>query len=188
MLIQALDLGSLDVNLCVLFFQFLTPEGFRSLFALIGRNGQGIGTSSFSVWVSRVSELFPDDAMTDKLIDEVYEAMERESGEFLNNEGSALYAVQSAANHSCAPNSVATFPHSNHTLVLVANRDLEEGEEVTISYLDECALTRSCHSRRKILQDNYLFLCKCSRCTEEEGIQLDVTSEDDDVEDDSMEQ
>ncbi len=166
-------------------FQFLTPEGFRSLFALIGRNGQGIGTSSFSVWVQNVMDQFPDDSEADKLIDKIYEAMEKESGDFLNNEGSALYAVQSACNHSCAPNSTSTFPHSNHRLVLEASRDIAEGEEVTISYLDECAQARSRHSRRKILQENYLFNCQCARCIEE-AEQPDVTS--DEEADESMEE
>lgn len=109
--------------------------------------------------------------------------MENESGDFLNNEGSALYAVQSACNHSCDPNCTATFPFSNHTLVLVASKDLHEGEEIFISYLDECALSRSRHSRRKILQENYLFLCQCKRCLQEAD-EPDITSE----EEESMEE
>ena len=166
--------------------QFLTPEGFRSLFALLGRNGQGIGTSSFSVWVRKVTAMKPDDTETDALIDQIYDLMDKESGDFLNNEGSALYAVQSACNHSCQPNSTATFPHSDHRLVLVASSDLSAGEEVTISYLDECALTRSRHSRRKILQENYLFNCCCNRCTADLASgQADVTSSED--EDECME-
>lgn len=161
----------------------MTPEGFRSLFALVGRNGQGIGTSSFSVWVGNVTEQHSD-STTDELIDSIYEDMEKESGEFLNNEGSALFSIQSAANHHCEPNSMSTFPYSNHTVVLVATKDIEENEEIFISYLDECALSRSRHSRRKILQNNYLFNCECSRC-QEEAEEPDVTSEEeDDMEED----
>ncbi|EFX89935.1 SET and MYND domain-containing 5 protein [Daphnia pulex] len=163
--------------------EFLTPQGFRSLIALIGRNGQGIGTSAFSVWVRKVSEN-DIDPTTDALIDTIYQEMENESGDFLNNEGSALFAIQSACNHSCEPNCISTFPFSNHTVALVASKDLEEGEEIFISYLDECAQSRSRHSRRKILKENYLFHCNCSRC-QLEADEPDMTSEDEEsMEDD----
>ena len=110
--------------------------------------------------------------------------METESGDFLNNEGSALFAIPSAVNHRCEPNCVSTFPFSNHTVALVASKDIEENEEVFISYLDECALSRSRHSRRQILEENYLFHCNCSRCQLEAG-EPDMTSEDEEsMEDD----
>lgn len=48
--------------------------------------------------------------------------------QFLNNEGSALYSVESKANHSCIPNAQATFPHANHELHLVALRDIQCGK------------------------------------------------------------
>jgi len=32
----------------------LTPEGFLKLFVVIGRNGQGVGTSPFAAWVTNV--------------------------------------------------------------------------------------------------------------------------------------
>lgn len=156
--------------------EFLTPQGFRSLFTLIGRNGQGIGSSSLSVWVHNVTEKQFGSA-TDELIDTIYQDIETESGDFLDNEGSALYAIQSACNHSCEPNSKSTFPFSNHTVALVATKDLVEGEEIFISYLDECALTRSRHSRRKFLLENYLFMCECNRC-QREADEPDMTSED----------
>jgi len=173
--IKALDTSQIN--------EFLTPEGFRSLFALMGRNGQGIGTSSFSIWVENVTNNLGNDENVDELIDALYLDMENESGDFLNNEGSGLYTVQSSANHSCSPNSQPTFPYGNFTLVLVAVQDLKANEEVFISYLDECTLSRSRHSRRKVLKDNYLFLCECLRC-EEEMDQLDTTSEDESMDED----
>lgn len=36
---------------------FLTPDGFDSLLALVGRNGQGVGTSPLSQWVKTVEKL-----------------------------------------------------------------------------------------------------------------------------------
>lgn len=61
------------------YFQYLTPEGFRCLFALIGRNGQGIGTSPFSVWVANVAKLnLPEDERkkVDQLIDDLYDKLD----------------------------------------------------------------------------------------------------------------
>lgn len=52
---------------------------------------------------------------------------------FLNNEGSALYSVQSKANHSCFPNVQASFPTSNHVLHLVALKDIVAGNILFIA-------------------------------------------------------
>lgn len=59
--------------------QYLSPEGFRYLFALIGRNGQGIGTSPFSVWVENVSRVnLPEEdrKKVDLLIDNLYDKLD----------------------------------------------------------------------------------------------------------------
>lgn len=103
--------------------------------------------------------------------------------QFLNNEGAALYTIHSKINHSCVPNAQPTFPHSNHTLALTAIGTIEAGDEISISYLDECSLERSRHSRQKELQENYLFVCQCARC-EEQIEEPDVTSDEDDSSDD----
>lgn len=71
---------------------------------------------------------------------------------FLNNEGSGLYNLQRCVNHSCEPNAKISFPFGNSTLQLVATRDILPGEEICISYLDECVLERSRYSRQKILR------------------------------------
>lgn len=62
-----------------LFFQWFTPDGFRSLLALVGTNGQGIGTSAFGRWVKHVSALeLPEDRriQIDKFIDRLYDDMD----------------------------------------------------------------------------------------------------------------
>jgi len=166
--------------------QWLTPEGFQSLFALIGTNGQGIGTSSFSVWVNNCEELSlneEDKKTLDDLIDKIYSDMDNVSGDFLDCDGSGLYALQSSCNHSCVPNAEVTFPENNFVLSVKAVTDISEGEEIMISYLDECARDRSRHSRQKILRENYLFTCQCGKCVEEAD-QPDVTSEEEASDDD----
>lgn len=71
--------------------------------------------------------------------------------QFLNNEGSGLYLTQSKLNHSCVPNAQPSFPYSDHTLAIKALTAIRAGEEICISYLDECSLERSRHSRQKVL-------------------------------------
>uniref|UniRef100_A0A1Y1L0P8 SET domain-containing protein n=1 Tax=Photinus pyralis TaxID=7054 RepID=A0A1Y1L0P8_PHOPY len=168
--------------------QFLTLEGFQSLLALIGTNGQGVGTSAVSQWVTRSSELPLPDAekqQLDNFIDKLYEDMDRVSGNFLNNEGVALFSLQSSCNHSCVPNAEPTYLHNNSRLSLVSLRDIEAGEEITISYLDECNLQRSRHSRHKVLMENYLFVCNCLKC-EEQVNEPDVTSDEEEDDEEEM--
>ncbi|XP_050312961.1 histone-lysine N-trimethyltransferase SMYD5 [Anthonomus grandis grandis] len=159
--------------------QFLTPEGFRSLVALIGTNGQGVGSSPFSVWTSNIEKANLDHEEKEKInsfIDKTYEQMFDHTGDFLNSEGVGLYLQQSCANHSCEPNAEIKFLHNNFRLSLFAIRDIEPNEEVLISYLDECSLNRSRHSRQKALMENYLFTCDCLKCLREID-DPDMTSE-----------
>uniref|UniRef100_A0A8D0AXU0 Protein-lysine N-trimethyltransferase SMYD5 n=1 Tax=Salvator merianae TaxID=96440 RepID=A0A8D0AXU0_SALMN len=168
-------------------FKWFSPEGFQSLFALVGTNGQGIGTSSLSQWVHACDalELPPGDReQLDAFIDQVYKDIERETGEFLNCEGSGLYLLQSCCNHSCTPNAETSFPDNNFLLHLTALEDIKQGEEICISYLDCCQRERSCHSRHKILRENYLFVCSCPKCLAQAD-DPDVTSEEDEEEEEA---
>ncbi|XP_037509713.1 histone-lysine N-trimethyltransferase SMYD5 isoform X1 [Rhipicephalus sanguineus] len=168
---------------------WLSDEGFRSLMALVAKCGQVIGTSALSVWVKNCNDLELPDAergSLDALIDQVYEDIEKESGAFLNNEGVGLFPLQNLCSHSCVPNAESSFPHNNHVLSLVALRDIQPGEEITVSYLDDCSLNRSRHSRAKLLRENHLLMCCCKRC-QEEADQPDVTS-DEEMDDESDEE
>ncbi|GFT55900.1 SET and MYND domain-containing protein 5, partial [Nephila pilipes] len=157
---------------------WFTADGFRSLIALVGTNGQGIGTSAFGVWVKNCDSLdlsLEEQGKLNIFIRHLYEKIEKgnffvdiishfnillfgliiphsETGLFLNNEGSGLYPLQSACNHSCVPNAEATFPYNNFTLVMEAIKEIQPGEEIIVCYLDECNRNRSRHSRIKLLR------------------------------------
>jgi len=150
--------------------QWLTPEGFLKLFVLIGRNSQGVGTSPFATYVTNVEKLLigPDEkkAILDT-IDHIYEVMDSVVGHFMDNEGVALYPLQSWVNHSCAPNYEVKFPEKNHRIGLITTKDVAEGEEIKISYLDLADLSRSRYSRNKYLKEHYLFECDCPKCLEQ---------------------
>lgn len=59
---------------------FLTPQAFKTFFAIIGTNGQGLGTSPFAGWVKRVSETpgrsEDEEAAVNTLIDDLYERLD----------------------------------------------------------------------------------------------------------------
>ena len=106
------------------------------------------------------------------------------AGQFLSSEGTGLFVTQSKINHSCCPNAEARFPYSNYIVAVTATKDIQPGEEICISYLDECFLERSRHTRQKFLAENYLFVCKCIKC-ESQVDDPDVTSAEEESDGDS---
>uniref|UniRef100_A0A3Q3W0X6 Protein-lysine N-trimethyltransferase SMYD5 n=1 Tax=Mola mola TaxID=94237 RepID=A0A3Q3W0X6_MOLML len=159
--------------------RWFVPEGFLSLFALVGTNGQGIGTSSLSQWVHACDALeLPSQQreQLDSFIDQLYKDIEKGFAELMTFLSCNLSCK---CNHSCIPNAEASFPDNNFLLQLSALSDISPGEEVCISYLDCCQRERSRHSRHKILRENYLFVCSCRKCVSQMD-ELDVTSEEDD--------
>ena len=77
--------------------------------------------------------------------------------------GLALFKNASALNHACAPNASLSFCQGQLSVVL--GRDLEEGDEVRISYLSPRALLAPAKARRAALHTSFLFRCGCLRCT-----------------------
>ncbi|CDJ65680.1 hypothetical protein, conserved [Eimeria necatrix] len=78
--------------------------------------------------------------------------------------GWGLFQLGSMTNHSCWPNAESDFPLSKPALEVRALRPIKNGEEVTVSYIDEAL---PLHERRQILQANYGFSCTCPRCVVE---------------------
>ncbi|KAJ3412583.1 SET and MYND domain-containing protein 3 [Chytridiales sp. JEL 0842] len=78
------------------------------------------------------------------------------------NLGECLYPLGGLVNHSCRPNVVAIY--LGRTQNFVAVRDLEAGEEVTVSYID--VMSGLGDKRRGVLHEAYGFTCLCERCSE----------------------
>ncbi|KAG9325927.1 hypothetical protein KVV02_005771, partial [Mortierella alpina] len=62
-------------------------------------------------------------------------------------------------NHSCVPNCIYTFKGSRVECRVI--RDVQPGEELTISYIDQIGTTRE---RQRQLQNQYHFTCDCPLC------------------------
>jgi hypothetical protein len=90
-------------------------------------------------------------------------------GLFPPMDGTAMYSIACKCNHSCDPNVVLLYKTRgwgrDHPLVAycVALRDIEEGEELTISYI---VTDDDLEARQKHLI-NYGFVCECSKCQRE---------------------
>ncbi|UPR02208.1 SET domain-containing protein [Chloropicon primus] len=73
--------------------------------------------------------------------------------------GREVYLEASMFNHSCEPTCVMS--RSSGACEVSLLRDVDQGEELTISYIDE---TKPGAHRRKELKRNYHFDCHCRKC------------------------
>ncbi|XP_063247027.1 histone-lysine N-methyltransferase SMYD3 isoform X2 [Prinia subflava] len=74
-----------------------------------------------------------------------------------------LYPSMSLLNHSCDPNCVIVF--EGYQLLLHSVREIQIGEELTISYVESLMPTRD---RQKQLLRQYCFECDCLLCQNQE--------------------
>jgi hypothetical protein len=76
--------------------------------------------------------------------------------------------IGTTVNHSCAPN--CAFNSQGPALELRALRDIQEGEELFVSYID---LYQSRQQRQAELKATKFFLCTCARCASDSPGSLD---------------
>ncbi|XP_022744360.1 histone-lysine N-methyltransferase ATXR4 isoform X2 [Durio zibethinus] len=74
--------------------------------------------------------------------------------------GNAIYMLPSFYNHDCDPNTHIIWIE-NADAKLKALRDIDEGEELRICYIDASV---SCHARQSLLSQGFGFECNCLRC------------------------
>lgn len=76
-----------------------------------------------------------------------------------------LFPKIARINHSCTPNSGNEWVEGAGYRVIYASRDIEEGEEITVSYIPLLKKTADRQSRL----GQYGFTCDCSACQSGEG-------------------
>ncbi|EOA98398.1 SET and MYND domain-containing protein 3, partial [Anas platyrhynchos] len=79
--------------------------------------------------------------------------------------GVGLYPSMSLLNHSCDPNCVIIF--EGYQLLLRSVREIQIGEELTISYIESLMPTSE---RQKQLMRQYCFECDCHLCQDHEKV------------------
>lgn len=72
----------------------------------------------------------------------------------------AVFANLARANHSCAPNCMVDGDEGT----LRAIKNVEAGETLTVSYLDDAARLWPRDRRRRELSERWGFVCHCDRC------------------------
>ena len=82
--------------------------------------------------------------------------------------GSALSVLMGWHNHDCEPNAASEIG-ADGCVTIRALRELAEGEEITISYVDR---SLGYEERRKTLETHYGFECRCNRCVAEQRQEL----------------
>nr|XP_027309659.2 histone-lysine N-methyltransferase SMYD3 isoform X1 [Anas platyrhynchos] len=87
--------------------------------------------------------------------------------------GVGLYPSMSLLNHSCDPNCVIVF--EGYQLLLRSVREIQIGEELTISYIESLMPTSE---RQKQLMRQYCFECDCHLCQDHEKTPESVIRED----------
>lgn len=71
-----------------------------------------------------------------------------------------LFVTMSRVNHDCMGNADHNYLEKQDVKILVASRSIQEGEEITISYV--CG--EGTDERKWRLQTNYNFTCSCTVC------------------------
>ncbi|MCB9637322.1 MAG: SET domain-containing protein [Myxococcales bacterium] len=108
-------------------------------------------------------EEYPD-APTDELI----QWMERfQTNSFVvphkYHKKTAAYLVVAMLNHACLPN--ATFAFEDETIVVHAQLDIPQGEQIFTSYLQRPSLPVD--RRQSMLLERFGFACRCPTCVEQ---------------------
>jgi len=96
-------------------------------------------------------------------------------------DGVSHYSITTKMNHSCDPNVILVYKTRgwgrDHPLVayVVALKDIAEGEELAISYID----SGDPYEERQAALANYGFSCTCSKCKQEKDEKTMVEGEND---------
>lgn len=80
-------------------------------------------------------------------------------------QGTSLFPILASINHSCAPNCCVKYLAGTRLGFLVATTDIDEGEELFVSYVDD---EDDLATRTRDLS-HYQFVCACARCVAERG-------------------
>ncbi|KAK5662503.1 hypothetical protein OQA88_8415 [Cercophora sp. LCS_1] len=78
-----------------------------------------------------------------------------------------LFPELSRVNHACRPNAHVHFSEASLAITVWSARDIEPGEEITISY---SAVDLTYAERQKTLADIWGFNCTCSLCTADKKV------------------
>ncbi|KAG0377081.1 MAG: hypothetical protein J3R72DRAFT_394204 [Linnemannia gamsii] len=82
----------------------------------------------------------------------------------INNQDGGLYLLHSSLNHACTPNAIIDHPGAgtNYGVSVRLARTIKRDEQLQITYCDP---RWKKETRQQYLRTEYMFTCKCKRCT-----------------------
>ncbi|KAJ4457603.1 putative histone-lysine N-methyltransferase ATXR2 [Paratrimastix pyriformis] len=147
----------------------LTAEYFDELVGAVALNSTAVGVfHPFETYLERVGMVRGSDCAVAE--QKKYGDLLAQHGGIPRAEGIGIFLIHSTINHSCAPNAEHAIyrnepAHQQAVVNLVALRRIEKDDQITISYLSDEEAAAETPERRKMLQDDYGFVCDCSKCT-----------------------
>lgn len=97
------------------------------------------------------------------LLSNVYPMCGPEHGPATMPGSGGLFLVCSRFNHSCNPSACYSWNTALSKILVHAVKDIQPGEQVTVTYLGDIRFPRSI--RQRILLEQFQFKCQCDLCT-----------------------
>lgn len=85
---------------------------------------------------------------------------------------SGFFRVCALANHSCDPNAAMKYVAAQRKVVMVAVKDIQPGEAITVKYFADLEYMMGVGKRRELLHKSWLFWCDCGRCAHDLGVDV----------------
>ena len=147
-------------------FEITTQSPFTTYYTSLIRAAGGRGSERHQLYMKEVARtLGSEDGSLRRGMDE---SVENKVAVRL----ATIFPLTARINHSCEPCAeVRSQIFVDAHIDVVATRDIEKGEEITISYINigRTEGRKDRHRRMKELRARYLFDCNCSRCTISSG-------------------
>ncbi|ORC85520.1 uncharacterized protein TM35_000341320 [Trypanosoma theileri] len=146
--------------------RYFTPSVWSELLGAVLLNGQERSPPSNYDYLKEIVRGMPGGLTSMNAFEEqVQEAGVDPQQLHYSSRGQGIYTIGCLFNHSCDPNLQVLYSSVNdETLTVEALRDIEPGEELLISYIDE---SLPYPDRQQQLYEHYLFTCRCSKCESE---------------------
>ena len=140
----------------------ITSQGFRiaDLISPITAAFDTLSPSDQNVFLSLHDFRFPSEQDQNHLLT-IFRSNAYNTGD--NRIG--LFPETARINHDCRPNAGNWWSEKMQKRVIYAMKDIEEGEEITVSYIPLLKTT----SERQARLAQYGFICSCSACSDESG-------------------
>lgn len=143
-------------------FGILTQSPFKSYYGALLRTAGGRGSDKHDALKEQVARALGSDSGV------LERGMDRLVEQRVAVEIAAIFPLTARINHSCAPNAeVRSQEFIDCHMDLVAITDIEQDDEVTISYIPTRARKQNRQRRRRELAAKYLFSCDCEACQAE---------------------